>query len=237
MVAMAAIGILSTKRLLPVAAWLLLPLAVLLGTLRQRRERTILLTALQVIAGIGWLGIFSRAYYSAPRFIEPWPQVAAAAADRIHSGGLVIANNPSFFFYLTYALRPPGQPGGWEMLQTFTAPGIFSDDEWNQNSVALPGQVLLVRGAPALSDADPAEDWLNAHCRNVSERFLLSDPSSHLKATYMPEIGDLPWRIHTVDYFCPPGLRSPAGPGANPSAALWPAPHEDSALPDGIYPR
>ena len=106
------------------------------------------------------------------------------------------------------------------MLQTFSASGVLHDGDWGQQSVALPAQVFLVRGAPGVPDPDPAEDWLNSHCRVANERFLLSDPASQLKARYMPEIGDLPWRIHTVDYFCPPGLQSPAAPGADGYAAL-----------------
>jgi hypothetical protein len=129
MMVMTAVGIISTKRLLPVTAWLLLPVGVMLGIVPRGRERTTLFAALLIILFIGWSGIFSRRYYSAPRFIEPWSQVAAEAAARAHDGALIIGNNPSFFFYLTYAFHPPGKSGGWEMLQTFSTRGVFHDGE------------------------------------------------------------------------------------------------------------
>lgn len=213
---MTVLGIINTRRLLPVAAWLLLPVAITLGTLPRSRERSALTAALLIILLIGWYGIFSRDYYSAPRFIEPWQQVAAEAAASARSGALLIDNNESLLLYLTYATHPPGTPGGWQMLQTLSAPGILNSGEWAQTSITLPSKVFYVRGAPAIPDPDPAETWLDAHCHIESERFRLSDPASALKAKFMPELGELPWRIHTVDYSCPSGLRTPAAETSAP---------------------
>jgi hypothetical protein len=211
MTAMTVLGFISTKRLLPVTAWLLLPVGVTLGVLPRGRERSTLVAALLIILCIGWFGIFSRQYYSAPRFIEPWSKVAAEAAGHARAGALIIGNNPSFFFYLTYALHPPGTAGGWEMLRTFSAPGVMSDGEWTDAPMSLPSEVFLVRGAGGTSDGGPSEEWLNAHCRTTSKEFLLADPAARLKARFLPELGELPWRIQTADYACVAGTRSPLG--------------------------
>src|SRR6266567_4860242 len=104
---MAVSGILNTKRLLLVSPWILLPIGVALGTSKSLHVRIGLPLALLMIGGIGWFGIYSRHYYSAPRFLEPWPQVAEYAAGKIRSGATEIANNPTFFLYLTYILHAP----------------------------------------------------------------------------------------------------------------------------------
>jgi len=210
---MSALGIISAKRMLPEAAWLLLPVGVAAGKLSQnglqRRQRTILLGALAVIAAIGWFGIFSRTYYSAPRFIEPWDQVAAEAAGRIESGELLIGNNPSFFFYLSYKVQPQfhGIEDGdaarvWLPSQAL---GIFDASDWLENGHPLRERVFLVRGAPGPVRAGPAwdaEQWLDGRCRMESERQLLHDPASPLKARFFPELGELPWRVRIREYIC-----------------------------------
>jgi len=97
-VVMAVTGILFTKRLLLVAPWVLLPIAAAVGAKMPRWARFGLALALLAVGGIGWFGIYSRHYYSALRFMEPWPAIAQDAANKIQSGATVIANNPSFFF-------------------------------------------------------------------------------------------------------------------------------------------
>lgn len=200
--AMTALGIISSKRLLPVAAWILLPVGVAWSILPRGRDRALLSTALVAIFLLGWFGIFSRQYYSAPRFIEPWGRVAADAAGRSRSGALVIGNNPSFFFYLRYALR---RPGGSELPQAWSAADVFSPGDWMEKGEPLRREVFFVRGAPGpLNAGDPwnAEQWLDARCHLISEQALLPDPAAHLKAKYLPELGELPWRILTRDYSC-----------------------------------
>ena len=126
---MTVLGIISTKRLVPVAAWLLLPVAVVLGALPRGRERTTLIAALGIVGCIGWFGIFSRQYYSAPRFIEPWAQVAAEAAAAAHArtGALIVGNNlvVVFLFYLTYALHiPQERPAAGRCCEHFPLPAL-----------------------------------------------------------------------------------------------------------------
>ncbi len=80
---MAVTGILVTKRLFLVAPWVLLPIGIAIATITSRWARIGLAFTLLIIAGIGWYGIRVRTYYSAPRFLEPWIQVAGDAADKI----------------------------------------------------------------------------------------------------------------------------------------------------------
>lgn len=219
MVVMTAIGIISAKRMLPIAAWLLFPIGLTLGSLPRGRPRVLLSASLLGIFLIGWFGIFARQYYSAPRFVEPWAQVAAQAAERSRSGALIIGNNPSFFFYLTYALHPPGQPGGWDMLQTLNAPDAFNDDHWTESKVALTREVFFVRGAPGPLEEGPAwdaEKWLDLRCHVVSEERLLPDSASALKTRFLPEVGELAWRIRTREYTCPAGIETPVGNVSEP---------------------
>ena len=125
------------------------PLGVTLAELPRGRERTILSATLCGILLVGWYGIISRQHYSAPRFIEPWQQVADEAADRAHAGAMIIGNHPSFFFYLKYALHDPEDPEGWRMLQRsgFSYP-VFDAGEWMIVHHPVVSEMFYVRGAP-----------------------------------------------------------------------------------------
>jgi hypothetical protein len=49
--------------------------------------------------------LFSRNLYAVPHWVEPWKEVSQHAAEVARRGeGVVIGNNPSLFFYLTYLL-------------------------------------------------------------------------------------------------------------------------------------
>ena len=115
---MAVTGILLTKRLFLVAPWVLLPIGIAVATITSRWARAGLALTLLVIAGIGWYGIRTRKYYSAPRFLEPWAQVAGDAADKIHSGAKVIANNPSFFLLFDLYPSRAGRKRELEILRS-----------------------------------------------------------------------------------------------------------------------
>jgi hypothetical protein len=212
--AMAALGIISAKRMLPVAAWLLLPVAVAAGTIPRGRARMVLIGSLAGIAAFGWFGIFSREYYSAQRFIEPWGQVAAEAAGRSQSGSLssttIIGNNPSFFFYLSYALPVLHQSDGRREWQPSNTNGVFDAGDWIGNGHPLREHIYFVRGAPGPLRAGPAwdaEQWLDGRCRIESEKQFLRDPATSLKAKFFPELGEMPWRVRIREYTCGSGGR------------------------------
>jgi hypothetical protein len=207
--AMSVIGVVSAKRMLPVTAWLLLPLSTTVGTLTLRRARMVLLAALAGIAAIGWFGILSREYYSAQRFIEPWKQVAAEAAGRVwppeNSSTTVISNNPSFFFYLSYTLPVVRDADGARKWQPINADGVFDAADWIEKGWPLREHVYFVRGSPGPYTGGvmwDAEQWLNGRCRFESEKLLLRDPASSLKGRFFPELGELPWRVQIREYTC-----------------------------------
>jgi hypothetical protein len=96
--AMTLLQIGSTKRLLTISPWLILAIGTTLATATLPSARRLLAGALLLAGAIGWFGIFSRKLYAAPRWIEPWEQVAREAAEVTGNGGIVIGDNPSFFF-------------------------------------------------------------------------------------------------------------------------------------------
>ena len=70
---MTILGIVDPKRPLFVAPWLILPLAVTLGTVPKASAwRRVSLLSLVVAGAIGWCGIFARTLYAAPHWVEPW---------------------------------------------------------------------------------------------------------------------------------------------------------------------
>ncbi|MFZ0820530.1 MAG: glycosyltransferase family 39 protein [Candidatus Acidiferrales bacterium] len=213
MVAMALLGIISAKRMLPVAAWILLPVALGVNAAPRGRPRRIFVGALLGVAAIGWFGIFSRQYYSAPRFIEPWERVASEAGNRLLSpsvGGYVVGNNPSFFFYLSYALPALHRSDGTREWQPVRIQGVFDAEEWNELKLSKQGlPIYFVRGAPGPLREGPAwdaETQLDSQCHLDSEKQILRDSASSLKARFFPELGDLPWRVRVLEYTCP-GVR------------------------------
>jgi Dolichyl-phosphate-mannose-protein mannosyltransferase len=205
---MTAIGIINSKRLLPIGAWVVLSIGLALGTMTRGIARTLLVTSLAGICLIGWFGIFTRRYYSAPRFLEPWAQVATEAATRAEHGAFVIGNNPSFFFYLRYALQPPALPGAQEISHSRYAANIFPYEDWLENGEPFRSEVFFVLGEPVPANGGGplvARQVLDSRCRLVSEQRLLPDPAASLKSRYLPGIGELPFRVVTRDYSCASG--------------------------------
>jgi hypothetical protein len=98
MLVMTFLQIVTTRRSLMISPWLILPVGTTLGTMALPAARRWLAGALIVVGAIGWHEIFSRKLYTAPHWTEPWDQVAREAAEVAGNGGIVIGNNPSFFF-------------------------------------------------------------------------------------------------------------------------------------------
>jgi hypothetical protein len=207
-------GILTTKRLILIAPWFLLPAATLAGSEShapeapasrgQSRGRKFLLASLAVAFAIGWFGILFPRHYAAPRFVEPWPQTAREAAGALSGGSIVIGNNPSFFFYLGYAIATR-QDHGLDPLDDFPDPGVYGPGGWIDAGHPLRPTVLLVKGVPVFGPGDPmesAEHWLDAHCRLASDARALRDPGYRLKQRFFPHLGELPWRVETRRYAC-----------------------------------
>jgi Dolichyl-phosphate-mannose-protein mannosyltransferase len=208
---MAVTGILLTKRLLLVAPWVLMPIGIGVATITSRWRRMGLALSLLIFAGIGWYGIRARTYYSAPRFLEPWVQVAGDAADKIHGGATIIANNPSFFFYLTYILRAPGGGADWKFAgvlpDSVHYPNVMSADQWLAAGHPFAPTVLWIRGMdgpqPGGSMDDAAHE-LDQACGARTSRLTMRDQGFEWKKRFAPELGELQWRIEIREYDCGP---------------------------------
>ncbi len=208
-VAMGVIGILNTRRLLMISPWVLLPVGIAIETAKPRWATFGLAAALLVIGAAGWYGIYSRRFYSAPRFIEPWQEVAEDAAAKIRGGATVISDHPPFLLYLTYILRVPNQNGPWKfegmLPETVKHPQVFSAADWLGTGHPPSGKVLLVRGGSNLlwSEAtNEAARRLDQSCGSISSRLRMRDEGYAWKQRFFPQLGEPQWRIEIREYDC-----------------------------------
>ena len=209
---MALTGILNTKRLLLPAPWMLLLIGVAIGAnIKTRFVRVTLAVALLIITGIGWYGIYTRGFYSAPRFIEPWQQVAADAAEKIHAGATVIADSPSFFLYLTYALRVPNQNVSWKLVgllpDQILHPQVLSPVEWSLARRPVGTKMIWIRGMNGPysgASMDSVAQELDHACGSRMSRLMMRDTGYSWKEKIFPELGESPWRIEIREYDCGP---------------------------------
>jgi hypothetical protein len=205
---MTILGIIQPKRVMLISPWLILVLGVALGTLPRRFLRQMILICLLWVAAIGWFGILSRDLYAAPRWIEPWSQVAQRASEVIHMGGIVIGNNPSFFFYMTYALsdnnlEPSQKFAG--LLPNIRRSGVYDPAQWVDANRPLGPTTLLIKGLHFDIPVEPteaAEGWLDQHCTLLNSEHLAHDPGARWKQRFAPQTGQLEWRIEIRSYSC-----------------------------------
>jgi len=213
---MAVTGILLTKRLLLIAPWVLLPIGVAVGTSKSLFTRIGLLLALLVIGGIGWYGVYSRRYYSAPRFIEPWERTAQDAAAKVRGGATVVANNPSFFFYLTYILRVPENGASWKFAgmlpDQVQQAQVKSPEQWLGAGHPFAPSMIWVRGMGGQiteGPMDQAAQELDHGCGARTSRLFMRDEGYKWKQSIFPERDELPWRIEVREYDCSAGSPDP----------------------------
>jgi hypothetical protein len=206
---MAFMQIVTTRRLLMISPWLILSIGTTLATMALPPARRSLAGALILLGAIGWFGIFSRKLYAAPHWIEPWDQVARQATEVADNGGIVIGNNPSFFFYLTY-LTPSTSPvtkGYFAGLlpSSVRAPNVYTPLQWQaageptkQTVVVFDGLSFGVQG-PSM---DEIRASLSARCKTLGEQDLVRDTGAKWKQEYQPTTGQRVWRIRVVTYGC-----------------------------------
>jgi hypothetical protein len=204
--AMTLLSILDVKRSMLLAAWLILPIGVALGTQPARRS---LIASLAVIGAVGWFGILQRGLYAAPHWVEPWESVAKQAADVVHAGGIAIGNNPSFFFYLTYQL--PQEEAGAARSFSGLLPdsvrrrNVYEPEQWIAAGRPMGPITLFVRGmrynVPADSTVE-TERWLDSHCKLTSAQQMVRDAGAKWKLRYSTATGQMEWRIQTRLYGC-----------------------------------
>ena len=208
-VVMALIGILKTKYLLMLSPWVLLPVGVAIEAAKPRWATFALAAALLTIGAAGWYGIYSRRYYSDIRFIEPWQEVAGDAAAKISAGATVIADQPSFLFYLTYFLRVPVQNGPWKfeglLPETVKHPQVFSSVGWLAAGHTATGKVMLIRSGRDPGGSEPIDDaarHLDQSCGSISSRLRMRDEGYAWKQRFFPQFGAPQWRIEIREYDC-----------------------------------
>jgi hypothetical protein len=203
---MAILGIANTKRMLFISPWLILPMAIAL-TQSTRSTRRILTVALTLIGTLGWYGIFSRNLYAAPHWVEPWERVAQSAAAVSQNGGVVIGNNPSFFFYLTYDLPPIGSQRRFDGLlpDSTRRANVYTAAQWRDAGEPLASTIMLVKGPhfqiPSAA-MDEEEQLLTSRCRPGNRRHFVHDTGAELKQRFAPDTGQAAWRMEIVTFDC-----------------------------------
>jgi len=208
-VAMALIGVLQTKHLLMISPWVLLPAGIAIETTKPRWATFGLAGALLVIGGAGWYGIYSKRFYSASQFVEPWQEIAANSANQISSGATVIADQPSFLFYLTYYLHLPPQNGPWRfeglLPNAVTHPRVFSSQGWLNAGHPTYGKMVVIRAGRDPGGNEPidqAVNLLDQSCGSISSRLRVRDTGYLWKQRFFPNLGDPLWRIEIREYDC-----------------------------------
>jgi hypothetical protein len=207
LVAMTLLGVVDTKRVMLIAAWLILPTGVALGS-GVGGSRRLLPATVAIVFTVGWIGIFSRKLYAAPHWVEPWATVAQGAADILPTGGVVIGNNPSFFFYLTYVAPRAESPGArFDGLLPDSArrSGVYDPQQWLASGMPMGPTTILVKGphfGVPEAPTDETQSLLDARCGLISDRKLVYDPGAKWKRRFAPEEGQLDWRIEIREYSC-----------------------------------
>ena len=205
-VGMLLLGILGTKRLLLIAAWVVLPVGLCLGTTQTRRGKVCLSASLIVIAAVGWFGTVARRYYAAPRFIEPWDEVAKQMAGVVRDGGVIIASHPSFFFYLTYELDRQEKGGRLDFSGVWPyeggIPHVYDDMSWLQSGRPVAANVLVVKDVSFGETADEVEHGLEGRCALENVDQMLPDSGFRLKERFFPGVQRVRYRIEVWHYTC-----------------------------------
>jgi hypothetical protein len=208
---MAAIGILAPRRLFFAAPWVVLAIGVAVGSIESRWARPGLAVALLLIGGLGWYGIYSRRFYSAPQFLEPWTQLAGDDAGKIQTGAAVVSNSRPFFFYLTYALQQPtsGAPPKLQgLLPNFGAlPNVKTAQQWLSAGHPMAPAMIWIHGADDADSEAPMDDAAKAldnTCGSRVSRLMMRDAGFAWKQRFLPDAASSQWRIESREYDCTP---------------------------------
>lgn len=207
-VLMGLTGTLHSSRLLLIAPWLLLPMAVALGTIEKWQWRIPIAVSVAMLALVGWYGMVNRRYYAEPSFFVPWSSVAHDAAQSVQGGTAVISDDNSFFLYLTYELKPAPSNSGWRFTGALPRdvqhPLVWDPKQWEQAGRPEPPGVLWIRGSSSPGDAamNDAGEWFNQHCGDRVSRYLTRDLGYTWKQRFVPEFSGTPWRVEIRQYLC-----------------------------------
>lgn len=219
-------GIQRTEELLLLGPWILLPMAIALGTIEKWQWRIPMAIALAAVAAIGWFGILNRRYYADSGFFEPWNTVAQDASDALRNGSGVISTDSSFFFYLTYALKPSQPNSFWRFMGSLPRqvqyPSAWDPQQWEEAGGLKPASVLWIRGSSPpeeLAEMNRVGERLSAECGDRITRYLTRDPSYTWKQRFVPNFSGPAWRIEIRQYFCGQSATPPSTGGAAPGGS------------------
>ena len=206
---MAVSGVPLTRRLLLISPWVLLPIGVIVGTNKTPHVRIGLSVALLMITGIGWFGIYSRRYYSAPRFLEPWPAVSDDTARKIQSGATLISNDFPLFFYMTYVLHAPQGSAPWKFVgllpDQVQHPQVKSPQDWLAAGHPVGPSMIWIHGAgdpPSDAPMEEAAAELGRSCGAQTSRLTVRDSGYVWKQRFFPEWDEPQWRVEIREYDC-----------------------------------
>jgi hypothetical protein len=146
-----------------------------------------LVISLALIAVLGWTGILTRRWYSAPHFIEPWADVADRANAALSQGDVVVSNSPPFLFTLHK-----------------TKPNVYDIRRWMIAPPPHPATVLFVEGVNQNMNGLTAQaaDRLRSECALLESSRLVPDSGSELKQKLFPQFREPPFRILIDRYRC-----------------------------------
>lgn len=206
---LAASGLLQPHDLVLLAPWVLLPAGVAVEAAKPQWETFGLAAALLIVGAVGWYGVYARRYYSNPQFLEPWQEVATESAARIAGGAKVIADEPSFLFYLTYVLGLPRQSGPWQfegmLPEGIKHPQVFSPQDWLSGTRSVNGKIILIHGPSDPEEGGPVDEvarQLDQSCGSISSRLRTRDEGYAWKKRYLPQLAAPQWRIEIREYDC-----------------------------------
>jgi hypothetical protein len=206
---MTFLGISNTKRMLFISPWLIFSVGVALTVPASKFTRGMLAGTLLFIAGMGWYGIISRKFYAAPHWVEPWETIAQKTANVARAGGIIIGNNPSFFFYLTYDLGANGKENAGDFVgllpDSTRRTNVYDASQWIEAGQPVGPHTIIVMGLPFPTSGAPMDEarrWLNSRCILEKTERLVHDPGAELKQRFGPDTGQRPWRIEILTYAC-----------------------------------
>jgi hypothetical protein len=215
-VLMALTQTMHSSSLLLIAPWLLLPMAVALGTIEKSQWRIPMAVSLAMVALVGWYGTLNRRYYAEPSFFVPWSSVAHDAAQAAQGGMAVIGNNGSFFLYLTYELKPAQSNSGWRFTgalpEDVQYPLVWDPKQWEEAGRPEPPGVLWIRDTSSSADTamNDAGESFNQHCGDRISRYLARDLGYTWKQRFVPGFSGSPWRVEIRQYLCGEASKSPS---------------------------
>ncbi|HXP78569.1 MAG TPA: hypothetical protein VN976_01575, partial [Verrucomicrobiae bacterium] len=124
-------------------------------------------------------------------------------------GATVIADHPSFLFYLTYFLRVPSQNGPWRfeglLPDAVRHPQVYSPAGWLAAGHPTSGKMILIRGVRDPGGNEPIDEaarHLDQSCGTISSRLRMRDEGYKWKQRFFHQSGEPQWRIEIREYDC-----------------------------------